>query len=335
MILGENLKKVNAAVEKTMAKQCKKTKDKALLDERKCNECDGENCCSVKCFYKDMETDDAEIVQWAAGAITDYRKMYTILNEYSLAVRLYFSNNRKKLTCRTAKQILAFYIYKHVWPKDYQKLIGNSAEAAFLTGQLTDGGHEDLFLKLYEAGLLNMDSLYYSGFSRERIAELWKKRLEGVDVKKVIDAMIQAAGYNYSELQTLVRNRCDLQIYPNSPLNEDALAAAIRFVLMAPKEQRFLNSWFFKNRDSDVCLQAMTKLTDENIRDFITRCKTKTEEEYNIFAECSKKGGIIVHSDNWTKEMAKVYAWGVHPKKRDATAVMIKGEEVQFAVFDS
>ena len=258
--------------------------------------------------------------------------MYTILNEYSLALRLYFSNNRKKLTCQTAKQILAFYIYKHVWPKDYQKLIENSADAGFLTGNLTDGGYVDLFQKLYETGLLNMDILYYSGFGRERIADLWKKRLEGENVKKVIDAIIQAEGYKYSEIQALVKKRCAVKPGQGDELSEDVLVAAIQFALKMPAGQKSANSWFFENRDSDVCLRVMTKLSDENVKNFIAQ--SKMVKEYNIFEKCSKKGGIIVHNDTWNKDMAKIYAWGVHPNKRDSKMVMTKEGEVLFADFD-
>ena len=332
MILEENLRKVHAAVEKTMARQCKKTKDQSLLGERKCDRCDGENCLSVKCFYKDMETDNAEIVQWAAGALADYRKMYTILNEYSLALRLYFSNNRKKLTCQTAKQILAFYIYKHVWPKDYQKLIENSGDAGFFTGNLTDGGYEDLFQKLYEADLLNMDILYYSGFSRERVADLWKKRLEGENVKKVIDAIIQAEGYKYSEIQALVKDRCAVSPNQDDELGVDVLVTAIQFVLKMPTKQKDSNNWFFAGRDSNVCIGAMSMLSDEDIKAFIERCKT--EEKYNIFAGCKKRGGKLVQGNTWTLEMAKVYAWGVHPDERESDSVQLNGGKVFFSDYD-
>ena len=332
MIFGENLMKVNAAIEKTITRQCRKTKDKSLLVERKCEECTCDNCVSVKCFYKDMETDYAEIVQWVAGALTDYRKMYTILNEYSLALRLYFSNNRKKLTCQTAKQILAFYIYKHIWPKDYQKLIKNSADASFFTGKLTDGGYEDVFQKLYEAGLLNMDSLYYSGFSREKIADIWEIRLKGKDIKRVVDAIIQAEGYKYSEIQTLVKTRCAVKPGQGDELSEDVLVAAIQFVLKMPTEQKDPNSWFFAGRNSDACIGAMSMLSDEDIKEFIERCKTK--EKYNIFTECNKRGDIIVHSGNWTREMAKVYAWGVHPEEREFDSVELEGLRVYFSDFD-
>ena len=322
IIFGENLKKINAAIEKTLVKQCKKIKDKSLLGERKCDQCIRESCASVKCFYKDMETDDAEIVQWAANALIDYRKLYTILNEYSLAVRLYFCNNSKKLTCQTAKHILAFYIYKHIWPKDYQKLIKNSTEAAFFTGQLEDGDHEELFRKLYEAGLLNMDSLYSLGFSREKIADLWKKRLAGEDVEKVIDAMTQAKGYNYPELQSLVQNRCGLQADQVDELNEQVLKAAIQFVLKVPTRQKSLNSWFFKERDSDKCLSVMARLSNEDSKEFIEQCKV--EEKWNVFQECKKRGGKIVHNDKWNEQMAKVYAWGVHPELREENSVILQ-----------
>lgn len=333
MIFGENLMKINAAIEKIITQQCKKAKDKSLLEERKCDQCTRENCVSVKCFYKDMETDNAEIVQWAAGALADYRKMYTILNEYSLALRLYFSNNRKKLTCQTAKQILAFYIYKHVWPKDYLKLITNSADTGFLTGNLTDGDHKDLFQKLYEAGLLNLDSLYYSGFSREKISDIWRVRLEGKDVKRVMDAIIQAEGYSYPEIQALVKNRCAIKPGQDDELSEDVLVAAIQFVLKMPTEQKDPNSWFFAGRDSDVCIGAIAKLSDKEIKRFIKQCKT--EEKYDIFQKCSLKGEKVVHNDSWTEAMAKVYAWGVHPESRSEKTVMIEGKAVYFSKFDA
>lgn len=177
-----------------------------------------------------------------------------------------------------------------------------------------------------------MDVLYYSGFSRERVANLWKKRLEGENVKKVIDAIIQAEGYKYSEIQALVKDRCAVKPDQGEALGEDVLVAAIQFVLKMPTEQKDPNSWFFAGRDSDVCIGAMTKLSDEEIKRFIAQCKT--EEEYNIYQECWLKGGMIVHHNGWNREMAKVYAWGVHPKKRESNEVMTKEGTVLFADFD-
>ena len=330
-IWRDNLAKANDGIEKMLRQQCRRQKAKQLLGERTCDACSHEKCNSVKCFRKEMEG-NGRIVQWAAEVLTDYRKMFTILNEYSLAVRLYFCGNGNKLTCRTAEQILAFYLYKHVWPEDYQLLIDNNVDASFLTGTPISGRYEELFLKIYQAGLLSIDSLNSAGFSRDRIAALWQKRLEsGEDLPETIDALTCTEGYKYPELRKLVEERCKFN--PDDHISEEALKRAIQFVMKEQATQESTHDWFFESRDSDICIGVIAELSETEGKAFVDRCKTA--EKWNIFAKCKKIGEKLIHDNKWDEKKAKVYAWGVHPDNREGDDVVLEnGTTVAFALYD-
>jgi hypothetical protein len=251
---------------------------------RNCNGCNktGANWC-FSCVRKTDE-DVTGIISMAGSALTDYRQMFTILNEYSLSARLYFSNNKTNMTCAVAEQILAFQIYKHLWPQDYQNLL--DGKESVLTGRtinLNDEKNGELLKKLLNSNLLSINSLHLAGFSSKRIAELWKLRLQNEDVVSIIEAM----DAENPDLQRLVQEHCSICEDGTDPVSEEVLKAGLEFLVKSKHLSCLENDWFFNGRDLLVCLRVMAAMREEDYKNFIYQCKKLNEDD--IFKKCKDK----------------------------------------------
>lgn len=314
-------------------------KVKALLcyhePKKACGSCDQSVACSSVCIRK-MEDDTDGIVQIAAEALTDYRLMFTILNEYSLMVRMYHSNNREGVSCKVSEHVLAFQIYKHLWPEDYQKLLSDNHSESVLYTKSTANvrwRNKKLLQKMLNRQMLSLDSLHYAGFSRDKIASIWKKRLENESFENVIKDMDP----NNSMHQGLVREHC--RFSNGNQVTNEGLGEAIRFVLRQSDLQPSANDWFFEGRDGSECIGILAGMEDNSMGGFVKQCIT--EKPWNIFEKCSNKGCQLVPSGEWTEQMALVCAAGVHPAKRTAARTgkkvrlnPVDGRTISFDSFD-
>lgn len=305
--------------------------------KRRCNSgsADGLNCDknTTDCYtcIRRMEEESTGIISMSANALTDYRTMFTILNEYSLSARLYSSNNQTNLTCETAKQILAFYIYKHLWPDDYRHLINGDKDGSVLTGKSMDSVDEknrNLLKWLRDEGLLSINSLHFAGFSRQRIADIWNNRLKHGDALSIIEDMCKSQ-YTNPDLQRMIQEYCTTGSSTDS-VTTDVLAKTIEFVLEDTSVKKSPNDWLFSGRHIDICLEAISKLTDDQAKAFIERCKV--EEQWHIFKKCARTGSSFVQHNSWTEREATIFAWGVHPDLiTDAIIYLDDGRSVTFS----
>lgn len=294
--------------------------------QRNCDKCGKSTSECLNCIRK-VEEETGGIVQMTAEYLTDYRKLYTILNEYSLMMRLYHSNNMSNMTCKTAEQILAFQIYKHLWPQDYQNLLDGKEKDSVLTGKSMDDFKEenkDLLTKLLDNKLLSVDSLYYAGFSRSRVTEIWEARLKNGNPETVIKSMDPL----YAEHQELVQEHCRVKKIREDPVTKEILIAAIRFSLKDNSTKESENDWFFANRVSKLCLEVLAGLSIDERNEFIKRCKT--DKNRNIFEKCYLIGDKIIYDGEWNRQMAEAFAMGASQDMLVGSVTLDDGTYVEF-----
>lgn len=286
---------------------------------RDCENCDYNTSECFNCIRK-LEEETGGIVQMAAGYLTDYRKMFTILNEYSLMMRLYHSNNMSNMTCKTAEQILAFQIYKHLWPQDYQNLINGKETESVLTGKPLEASAAEnkvLLTEMLDRNLLSINSLFYAGFSRSKVTEIWRAHLKNGNPETVFKSMDPANPDHRELVQEYCRvnqNECDL-------VTEEILLAAVNFALKDDSVKESENDWFFAGRDRDKCLRVMIGLEVVECARFTEQSKRMTNND--IFHKCKNN---FFRQGEWTERMAEVYVAGVPPTKIAGIRIMLRGE---------
>lgn len=305
-------------------------KKKALFgyhtEKRNCVGCDGNISHTPSCFRK-MEEDAGGLIQLTAGALTDYRMMYTILNEYSLMMRMYHSNNRGRCSCKAAVQILAFQIYKHLWPGDYQHLVSGNTASCALCAKSVDGisgVNTGVLKEMLDKDMLGIDCLDYAGFSRSKVNELWRLRMERGPFGDVLKSM-EPTNWDH---QRLVQDHCSIKEGVASIVDISHLRDVIRFTLACTEDGQRDDSWFFEKRDIRICLLAMAALDDHEYINFIHRNK-KTAED-NIFHKCAYDTNQIQYlQGKCTKRMAKIYAMGVPYNDINGIYILLKDETNQ------
>lgn len=201
-------------------------------------------CCNR---FQDMENEGRNgIVHIAAHCLTDYRIQSAILNEYALMVRLYHRNNQYKLSCDAAERILAFLIYKYLWPNDYQCVFSGKPNVLMgkSVAEVAKNNHYELLQYLVDQKLLSLDSLHYAGFSKIVIQKLWKNRLEQGDVKTKCGAIAEMDPCDPDQRE-LVTDYCRIKADQSSgTVDATVLAATIAFILCDDSEEKSKNEWF-------------------------------------------------------------------------------------------
>lgn len=284
-------------------------------------------CCN---WFQDMENEGRNgIIHIAAHCLTDYRIQFAILNEYALMVRLYHRNNQYKLSCDAAERILAFLIYKYLWPNDYQCVFSGKPNVLMgkSVAEVAKKNHYELLQYLMDHKLLSLDSLHYAGFSKIVIQKLWKNRLEQGDVKAKCGVIAEMDPCDPDQRE-LVTDYCRIKADQSSgTVDATVLAATIAFILRDDSEDKSENEWFFSGRDCNMCLMVLEKLDDGLCSRFIERCKVA--EDHEVFGTCTAKGGQLIRHGEWTLRMAEIYVSGtpnfkvpaMNLKLRDGTEV--------------
>ena len=305
-------------------------KQKALLCYNEVNQncacCDKNSTDSSSCIRR-IENDFFGILELTAGMITDYRLMFTILNEYSLMMRVYHSNNQRGIGCKTAEQILAFQIYKHLWPQDYQNLLaGDIIECALYTKNVNhiSSGNKELLQKMLDQNMLSIETLDYAGFSRSKINNLWICRMKS----ELLGTVLASMDPTNSNHQRVVQDYCSINEDGTSNVDVSVLPDAIRFVLKCNVEKQKEDEWFFKKRDIITCLQAMAELKEDEYTRFIQRNR-KTDDD-DIFSKCTYGSNRrkYLHG-NCTELMARIYVMGVPFDDINGVYMLIKGGNTQ------
>lgn len=305
-------------------------KQQALLCYREvkqnCASCDKNSASSSVCIRK-MEDDAYGIIQMASSVLTDYRMMYTILNEYSLMIRMYHSNNHGRCGCKAAEQILAFQIYKHLWPEDYQNLLSGNVEACAIYAKSAANISEEnkeLLQKMLDKNLLSIDSLDYAGFSRRKVNELWSLRMKSIPFNQVLANMDPTN----QDHQLLVQNHCAIKEGSAVITDVSILRDTIRFALKCSAEDHKDDSWFFDRRDIITCLEAMEALENHEYISFVQRNK-KTDDD-NIFRKCAYGSNQIQYlQGKCSEQMARIYVMGVPYNDINGIYILLKDESNQ------
>lgn len=273
---------------------------------------------SIKCFDAAEGNGGYGIVHMAASSLTEYRKQFAILNEYALMVRLYHENNPDKLTGDVTEGILAFLIYKHLWPEDYHRCI--NCQQNVLSGRSIDeaagGVHKPLLDYLVTQRILNIRCLHYTGFSEDTVKEFWRNTLYSGTLESQCKQIqeIQPDEPDYIEI---LKEFC--RVDPTKPdcVSVEILSEAVKCLCRTQATQaQSGNDWFFKDRDISACLHILAKLDLQTGLDFIAWCRGMGTD-YDIFSKCA--GRNIVHTFNgkWTLGMAKIFVTGVCRNKID------------------
>lgn len=267
---------------------------------------------SYSCF-QDMARDGKEgILFMAAPYLTNYRKQYAILNEYALVVRLYHRNNPGKLTCNVLEGILAFIIYKHLWPEDYERCI--TGRKNVLTGRAVQEAASDstreLLGNLLEFNMLTIRCFHYAGFSEDDVNKLWEAKLYAGTVKTQC-RQIREIRKDDTAYVEILKNFCQANPEQSNPCADEVLAEAINCLLRYRFAQTdWVNDWFFKNRDITDCLRVLASIDHASCIAFIRLCKG-TDQTCDIFAKCLRRKVIHTLNGEWDLAMARIFVTGV------------------------
>lgn len=279
----------------------------------------GSKYVSYSCF-QDMVTDRKNSTLLAAAPyLTDYRRQYAILNEYALVVRLYHRNNPQELTCDILDGVLAFLIYKHFWPEDYDRCI--TYDENVLTGrtvtEAAGGIHQEFLQILLDSNKLNIRCFHYAGFSQDTVNKLWEAKLRA-GTKEMQCKQIQEIQADDLAYIIILKDFC--QVSPGQPDScpEEVLAEAIKCVVRCnPVEAQQENDWFFKDRDITVCLRVLASIDLASCINFILLCKG-SDQNFDVFAKCLRRKAIHTLNGEWTLEMARILVTGLCRNRLDA-----------------
>lgn len=262
---------------------------------------------------KQLQDDTESIIQMAAKYLTDFRTMFAILDEYSLMMKLDHCANGARGCYTEAEKILAFQIYKHLWPQDYQNVL--KGKKSVLTGMPVSafaGKNKELLIKLLSQKMLSINCLYSVGYSKEKIKLLWEDFIRLKGLKTAIERMDS----EILDQRELVREHCRVQ-EDDDQISEALLEKAILFLMAYNKMEDSYNEWLFAGRDREKCLNVITKMKEDLREQFIIQCKAGKDRD--IFEKC--KDNIEYPAGKWSAEKAKVYKTCVPFSK-------LKGKEI-------
>lgn len=284
----------------------------------------------MDCFQELEGKGQDGILHMASPCLTDYRRQYAILNEYTLMVKLYCRNNQNELSCELLERILAFLIYKYLWTEDYQRSI--CCKQNVLTGrsieEVAGEIHKDLLQYFVDSGVLNIRCFYNAGFSEDIVNALWRNKLcaspDAVQCEQIRD--IQPDELGYVEILKAVCRVDSAQDYsPSINVLSETIKCLLRFRQI---EEQSANDWFFKSRDISECLAVLNILDEEECTAFIDWCK-KSEDDYDVFVKCINRDAINTLNGKWTHKMAEIFVSGVSNDRIPSGRLFLRdGQEI-------
>lgn len=267
---------------------------------------------AYSCFHEMVDDGRDGILVAAAPYLIEYRKQYSILNEYALVVRLYHRNNPNRLTCNVLEGILSFLIYKHLWPEDYAQCIAYKQNV--LTGrgvpEAAGNMHQEFLQHLLDSNMLNIRCFHYAGFSQDTVNKLWEAKLHAGTVKTQCRQIREICKDDTAYIEIL-KNFCQANPEQSNPRADEVLAEAINCLLRYRFAQTdWVNDWFFKNRDITDCLRVLASIDHASCIAFIRLCKG-TDQTCDIFAKCLRRKVIHTLNGEWDLIMARIFVTGV------------------------
>ena len=251
-----------------------------------------------------------------ARYLPDYRLQHTVLNDYSLLFQIYKTSNATETEnniLNTADEnvetsILALAIYKNCFPGDFARIWEGKSNffPNYKSSAFDQAARE--FLS-YLQPFLTPQVLYYIGFKRENIIELWENR-----IKNDLDG---ALGNNDSldgEFWVALKNLCDMTI-SNLPkekqLSKDIKGKEMSVGDLVKMIKHMVNNgyknwdWLFKNEKVPAIIAISTlacitctndkgepKLDESCLNALFELVKFDPEGNQSIFENCKNFEGI-------------------------------------------
>lgn len=261
-----------------------------------------------QCLNTFMEGNE-ELLDKIADSLTGYRMMYSVLNAYSVMVRLYGSKN--SITCDALKKILVFQVYKYLWPADYHCAV--TKQNSILTGKSPwkVGRRNSALLKYFlDQGLLNMNSLYYAGYCKKEILTQIEDSLKTGNVDRQCRIISQMDPTDPDHLE-IVKEHCSVPTGSTTDrADKRTLAAAIAFTEKAEAlhEANSVNrDWLLANRTSTKVLESLVVVRE---RDKAVFCnfvgKSQKYTKIGIFNDNTRQP--LVRNNEWTFDMALCFS---------------------------
>ena len=156
-----------------------------------------------------------------ARYLPDYRLQHTVLNDYSLLFQIYKTSNATEKTSNATEaennmlntadenaetSILALAIYKNCFPGDFARIWEGKSDffPNYKSSAFDQAAQEFLG---YLQPFLTPQVLYYIGFKRENIIELWENR-----IKNDLDGALSNNDSLDGEFWVALKNLCDMTI---------------------------------------------------------------------------------------------------------------------------
>ena len=281
---------------------------------------------NIETLFRKVESKDNKgIVHMVAEYIQDYRKQFAILNDYSVLVSLYVKNNPQKVTADDVEKILAFTVYKYLWPKNYQQAI--SGELSVLTGQNIDDvaseKNKDLLLWLKSTGKLSIRSLLYVGVSEEKVVKRFELVLQQCGINDVIEAIRHITAEDRRCLSILF-DYCKQYSESSDERLVKILAATVECAFRCNYLEKNPQEWFFAGRTVRTCLDALLLLEDNICRWFLLSFDWKNPD--NVYAVCSDWNDIPRYTKYWTEKKLRILYYGLRNFSRKFNIIVWNDE---------
>ncbi|UWO24114.1 hypothetical protein NQ534_17030 [Marvinbryantia formatexigens DSM 14469] len=287
--------------------------------------------------------DTTGIVHCIAPYIKDFRLQYAILNDYGLMAEQYFLNNSRGAERDDAEQILAFAVYKNIWPEDYRKFW--QGENNILFEEVKNEGKDDKdkrkkdefsglrdILVGGENPFLNIRSLYYVGFSEDNMIErhgnIWYGEYEITEKIRLIEEIQKEDRRIIDEL----REFCASEKLTDSGDERQILVSAIRCMLRCEVKE---TKWFFAKRDIIMCLEVLSELEETEYITFLSWAKEEAWAKdadrdgiFNVYKCCCDMENLIYRQD-LSMKMVDVFCQGVNDEERYSNKILhVEGNRV-------
>lgn len=251
-----------------------------------------------------------------APYLSDYRLQYTVLNEYSMLIRLCFESNGNVTNINIiSENILAFAVYKNLFPEDYSNIWWGKSNVfpTYDEGKF-EGKDKELLnsLRCGENPLLPNRCLYYVGFRREDIVNLHMSQLkinleETLGDTKVdnMEELCEALGKYCIELSNSISSGCTIK---DSIVNN--FKTAIKYMVT----HRFDNwDWLFSEKMPIIfaleILSQFNKNEDDMLRDLFKLAGLDIEGQNSLFEKC-KGFNDISHARDLTDREYEILRMG-------------------------
>lgn len=273
-------------------------------------------------YFSMVESDGKESISYiVAPLLNDYRLMYTILNEYSVMLSIYYENHPGNITKEDAVYILAFAIYKNIYAEDYNKIRTHRSRVFHdSTDEISSSDYQDgIIMKLRKAGFLNIRCLYYAGFNETYVSEALKSKLENeqLDVNSKIDLI----GMITSEECFKVTGEYCCDLLSSQAFN--SYIELIHAIIKCVNRNNYSDtSWFFQDHNVMVCLECLEGLQDDEIKKFFQLSGIDEPQTETVFNDC--KAFNPEHISGWTDRRAKIYGMGIKNVKPEVMIRVMK-----------